>query len=203
MSEHGGHGHGHMHHGGDGGSFSQALGVDQGHHGQHHGFLSHLLGLDGHDHGHHGHHQLPGGIDQSPQSSASWTSPLQGLKLEHALQGINVTPNTLFLFLFIGMGIWLYVVYFVRHHEPLANQVLGTGAAHSATAASDRHIVAGIRNAVPVRTGPTTGEIYVPNTPVISHPHYGTAPATVSTRGNYYLPVKTEAGLRLKTVVNR
>jgi hypothetical protein len=84
------------------------------------------------------------------------------MKLSDVFQGINVTPNTMFFMLFMGFFLWLYVIYFIRHHEPLANQVIGTGAGYSATAAADRNLVAGIRHAVPIRTGPGTGSVYVP-----------------------------------------
>lgn len=166
MGHQGGHG-GHMHpgQGGDGAGFSQAMGVAHGHH--HHGFLAHLLGLDhdAHGHHHHGHatHQgVP--IDGNPQGSPSWSSPLQAIKLADLFQGINVTPNVMFLVLFIGFAAWLGVIYWVRHHEPMANQVLGNTGGYSTTAAEDRRLVAGMRYAVPIRTSASTGSVYVPNT---------------------------------------
>lgn len=157
------------------------------------------------------------------RQSVSWTSALRSVKVKHAFQGINITPNMLLFFMFAGFTAWLGVVYWVRHNEPLANQVLGTGAAYSATGHADRHIVAGVRHAMPLKTSPTTGMIYVPNTPplpegpahqfgipasaVAIHP---SAPAAVSPlaqplhhRRAYHVPVSSPDGVRLKTVVNR
>lgn len=217
---HGSHGHaGHMYHA-DSASYNQSLGLDQSHHG--HSFLSHLLGLDGNDqaaHMHSHHHQHTAvQVDRTPQGSISWSSALQALRVSNIFHGLQVTPNTLFLLLFVGMGVWLYVVYFVRHHEPLANQVLGTGAAYSAAANADRNIVEGIRTAVPIRTGPTTGEIFVPGststsaaTPISMqmrgtslHAPAPSSAANAATLGaSYNLPLRTADGLRLRTVVNR
>lgn len=97
-----------------------------------------------------------------PSPGGGWNSALQNLKLSDAFQGINVTPNFLFLLLFVGLTAWLAVVYYIRHNEPLANSVLGTPAAGSATAAADRQLVAGLKKTLPVRTSPTSGEFYVP-----------------------------------------
>jgi len=159
MSEHGhgGHGHGGVHgtHGADGQGLAQSLGLNQGQHG--HNFISQLLGLE-HEHGGHGAH---GG----PSQTASWNSAMQNMNLQNALQGITLTQNFLWLMLFLGMAAWLFVVYWIRHNEPLANSVLGNGAAHSATGAHDRRLISGIKRTMPVVTSPTTGEIYVPNKP--------------------------------------
>lgn len=202
MGHHGGH-HGHLHagHGGDGMGASQAMG-SHGQHG-HHGFLSHLLGLDHDSHGHHGHAQHQGvPIDKTPQGSISWASPLQAIKLSDVFQGINVTPNTMFLVLFGGMAAWLGVIYWIRHHEPLANQVLGTGGGYSTTAAADRQLVAGIRNAVPIRTGAQTGAVYVPNSgpvaPTATSGAYAAsppAPAAYPPAG-YEAPVLAQPGMQ-------
>jgi len=45
----------------------------------------------------------------------------------------------------------------------MANQVLGSGGGYSTTAQADRQLVAGMRWAVPIRTGSSTGSVYVPN----------------------------------------
>lgn len=175
MGHQGGHG-GHIHagHGGDGAGASHALGLEHGH--QQHGFFSHLLGLD-HDHGHgahaghnHGHqHGQQAGAEQG-QGAFSWSSSLQSLKLSDIFQGLNVTPNVMLLLLFAGFAVWIFVVYWVRHHEPLTNQVLGTGGGYASTAHADRKIVAGIRHALPLRTSANTGTIYVPITGTDAQP---------------------------------
>jgi hypothetical protein len=198
LHDHGGHT---QHGGGESAGFSGT----HHHGGENHGFLSHLLGTD-HDHSghaHSGHHHHHAGEQPGPSGSPSWNSALQGLKLTDALQGINVTPNTMLLFMFIAFFGWLYVVYFVRHHQPLNSGVISTnGAAYSATAHMDRHIVGNIKHAYPVRTGPHSGEVYTPK-PV--DPTFNGIPTdpTVSQLGAYHLPVHTQSGLKLKTVVNR
>jgi hypothetical protein len=108
--------------------------------------------------------------DKTPQGSPSWSSPLQALKVSDVFQGINVTPNVMFLILFAGFAAWLAVIYWVRHHEPLANQVLGSGGGYSTTAQIDRQLVAGMRYAVPIRTSHSTGAVYVPNSGLDSQP---------------------------------
>lgn len=233
----GGHdGGGHAVHGGDGASVAQMLGVNDHHHG-HQGILGHLFSQDGgHDNGGHGshsghHHHHGGELSATPQGSVSWSSAIRSMKLSDALQGINITPNMLFLFLFLGFAVWLYVVYWVRHNEPLANQVLGTTTARSAAAHTDHQIVNGVRKAMPVRTGPTSGIIYVPNSPPEASFAYPTNPQPMSAQaaqsmiagvdgapkhqqevstggtapvlGAYHISVQTPDGLKLKTVVNR
>ncbi|MBI4532359.1 MAG: hypothetical protein HY711_00305 [Candidatus Melainabacteria bacterium] len=233
----GGHDHGgHFAHGGDGAGLAQMLGVNDHHH-AHQGILGHLFSQEGgHDHGIHGshsghHHHHTGELSATPQGSVSWSSAIRSMKLSDALQGINITPNMLFLFLFFGFAVWLYVVYWVRHNEPLANQVLGTATARSPGTHVDRQIVNRVRNAFPVRTGPTTGMIYVPNSSADSTFSYPTNAQPMSTSANptvvsgtvqapvhqqavvsggmapalsaYHVSVQTPDGLKLKTVVNR
>lgn len=228
----GGHDHGgHLHagHGGDGASVAQLLGLNDHPHG-HHGVLGHLFSQDGaHGHGGHHHHHV-GQFSTTPQGSISWSSALRSMKLSDALQGIYITPNMLFLFLGLGFALWLYVVYWVRHHEPLANQVLGTSLGRSVAARADRQIVNGVKNAFPVRTGPTTGMIYVPNSTIETHYLPSAPPMSAQaagaqgmavgagflpkrqpafssgvsvTPGAYHVTVQTPDGLKLKTVVNR
>lgn len=94
-----------------------------------------------------------------------WTSAFAGLKFSDLFQGITVTPNMMLLFLFVGFAAWLGVVYWVRHHEPFASQVIGTRTAHAPTGHADRKLVEGIRHALPIRTNSTAGMIYVPGVP--------------------------------------
>lgn len=125
-------------------------------------FFAHLLGLD---------HELPQSKTAvlSSRVSVSEQEPAQsafkGLKLSDLFQGIKLTPNFMFFLLFFGFFLWIFVIYWVRHNEPFANQVLGTPKADSKKAAADRRIVAGIKNAFPVQTSATTGEVYVPGVP--------------------------------------
>lgn len=152
--DHGGHDHG---------------GHDHGHHGVHHGhgqgghsLIAQILGLDQQDHAHLAHHGGEGGEGLAPSQSASWNSALQGLKLENLMAGINITPNFLLFMLFASFVGWLGVVYWIRHHEPFANQVLGSSAAYAPTAGQDRILINGARQALPLKTGPKSGMVYCP-----------------------------------------
>lgn len=113
-------------------------------------FISHLLGLD--------QELAPVG----KAKSNSFAPSLSGLKLSDALQGIKLTPNFMFLLLFLGFFAWLFVIYWIRHNEPLADSVLGKPKVSPHAAAADRALVAGIKKSFPVQTSATTGEIYVP-----------------------------------------
>lgn len=163
------HHHGHQMHGsgGDGGNFlNHVLGYNN--HNGHHSFLSHLLGLDhdahhgghggdgGHGdggHGDHGHdHHHHGSEGMNPSQTPIWTSALQGMKLSHALEGVKISINGWFAIFYILCILWLYFIYWLRHHEPLANQVLGRGAAKYETAAADQQIIDNVRDATPIRT---------------------------------------------------
>jgi hypothetical protein len=192
MGHQGQHG-GHLHagHGGDGQGLSHSLGLNHGHH--NHSFLSHLLGLDHEHHGEHGHQAH----HQSSPGPGNWAGSLQAIKLTDIFQGINVTPNTMFLLLFAGFTAWLGVIYWVRHHEPYANQVLGNKGGYSSTAHADRQLVAGIRHAMPIRTGSTMGMVYVPKSgdeATASPAGSGASVAAVVNRGPSERPVQPQPG---------
>ncbi len=119
-------------------------------------FISHLLGLD---------------QDAPSKGNAKAFAPsMSGVKITDALQGIKVTPNFMFLLLFLGFFLWLFVIYWVRHNEPLADAVLGKPKVHAAAVAADRQLVNGIKKTFPVQTSARTGEVYVPGVP--SHDAY-------------------------------
>jgi hypothetical protein len=150
--------------GGEGQSFAQLLGVGADGQGSHN-FLSHLLGLDHDAHGHAGGLHGGDGASATPSQSTGWNSALQSVKISDALQGINVTPGFLFILLFLGFICWLYVIYWVRHHEPLANSVLGVGAPMTRMSQVDRQLLNGTKYAFPQHTTNETGDIYVPGVP--------------------------------------
>lgn len=118
--------------------------------------MAQFLGLENdHDHGDHDH-------GEAPQQTAAWNSALKGLSLKSLTQGLVITPNFLFLMLFLAFTGWLGVVYWVRHNEPFANAVLGSGRAYAPTAHADRRLLDGVREAMPFKTSPNTGKIYTP-----------------------------------------
>ena len=128
----GGHGQGHgghvyhdqssgHHQGGHGVSLGQILGMGHSHGGGFFGALAHALGLGGHHGLHHGHHVSGGG---APDQSPSWNMPMQA--------GQNARPGILnfklrwsnalgFWLLFVFLGLWLAVIYHLRHTEPAEN----------------------------------------------------------------------------------
>lgn len=106
------------------------------------------------------------GLDHAQSSSAGTNSHVlaffKSIKLSDLFQGVKFTPTFMFFLLFFGFFLWIFVIYWVRHHEPLANQVLGSSKADAQKALADRRLVNGIKNAFPVQTSSSTGEIYVP-----------------------------------------
>ncbi len=165
----GGHDHGSMHDGGghDGAQFMHSPQADQpfadggalgsllNHSAQNqHGFLAHLLGLD-HDGGGHAHsgHSVHGNATGHVSQTAIWSSALQSLKMSDFTHGLNFTPAMGMFFLFAGFVSWLFILYGIRHNEPLANSILGTAPVSQGPAAycqaADRRIVNATR-AMPI-----------------------------------------------------
>ncbi len=108
----------------------------------------------------------PGESSQfQPEGRFDFSRFFKRSNLSTLLEGINITPNMLFLLLFLGMAMWLYVVYWVRHNEPLANQVLGSEAISLPGSHADRRIVEGIRKAVPIRTSQGGQPAFVSDSP--------------------------------------
>ncbi len=107
-----------------------------------------------------GHHSMHIG---DLQNSNILGSELQAISFSTLIEGLKVNSGVRFAVLFATFIGWLYVVYWVRHHEPLANQTIGITTIQSSTAAEDRSIVAGIKNAFPFRTCSAMGGLYCPS----------------------------------------
>jgi hypothetical protein len=115
----------------------------------------------GHDHGDHGHdHSHDHG--SSPSQGPMWSQAMQGLKLSDFFANIKITPNHLLLFMFLAFTGWLGVIYWIRHNEPMANHLVGSGPAYSPTGYADRALIAGAREALPVKTTASSGMVYTP-----------------------------------------
>ncbi|HEY9778148.1 MAG TPA: hypothetical protein V6C81_30570 [Planktothrix sp.] len=169
----GGLSHNHsMHTGGEGMNFANLLGLNQQ---NQHSFLAHLLGLDQHTH-QGGASQAPAGQHASQQ--IGWSSPLQGLKLSNFFQGITISASNWLLLMYFGFIAWLCVVYFIRHHEPFANAVLGTAAAQTSTSQFDRQMIAGCNGAMPLRTS-SNMTLWAPSPQPVQPPPAGAAAASV------------------------
>lgn len=100
--------------------------------------------------------------------AAATVKAMQGVKISSALKGLNITSNFMWLVLFVGFFLWLFVVYWIRHNEPFANHVLGPGAAHSKTGHDDRRLIENMRDALPFKVSKDTGYVYVPGKPDIT-----------------------------------
>lgn len=215
----------HHHGGGEGINIASLLGLNQH---QHHGFLGHLLGLD--HNVHHGHGQMGHAPIGNPGQMPFWAAALQAIKPGTFFQGINISANFWLAMMFLGFISWLFVVYWIRHHEPFANQVLGTGAAQSATANYDRRMMAEIREAIPINNSAQGETIYVPdpgsfaqsppngatNTASVPQmtqmtgppPIYGSPPAMPPSAISgaapmVNVPVYAQSGTKLRTLVTR
>ena len=163
----------HHHGGGEGINIASLLGLNQHHH---NGFIAHLLGLD--HNVHHGHAHMGQAPIGNPAQMPFWPAALQALKPSTFFQGINITANFWLAVMFLGFIAWLFVVYWIRHHEPFSNAVLGTGAAQSATANYDRRMMAEIREAIPINNSARGETIYVPDPGSFAQLPPGTADAT-------------------------
>lgn len=136
------------------------------------GLIARLLGLDrdagalaGGEAGSEAGSHAGGDRGAPPSQSVMYSSVLAGISLSEAFRGIRVTPNFLYLCLFAGFTLWLFVVYWIRHNEPMANQVLGTGAVNTRHTIDDRRLLNSVKDAMPFRTSSTFGDIYTPNAP--------------------------------------
>ena len=158
-------GGGHDHHHGDGfmggdghdhqgASLASILGLSSQ---QQHNFIAHLLGLD-----HDTHVGLGGG---QPSQIPYWAVAMQGLKVSHFFEGFSIQPSLWMLIMFSTFITWLFCISWIRHHEPIANAAIGTGAAMSASL--DSHQVfssAAIRTEMP----PTMPDGSAPDQPAVA-----------------------------------
>jgi hypothetical protein len=94
---------------------------------------------------------------------------MQGIKLSHFFSGIYFSPANWLFTLFLFFVSWLFVVYFIRHHEPFANFVLGASTVQSSTAQYDRNLIAGCNDALPLRTSARM-TLWAPSPPVVDRP---------------------------------
>lgn len=144
--------------GGDGSAMGDGGGFDHGghDHNHHHGGDGSAFAADG---GAMDFQELTEAADLSAQVDHN---PFKSVKLSDVFKGITVTPNFMLAMMFVGFTVWLFVIYWIRHNEPLANQVLGTPTHGAPLAEHDRAIVKGARNALPFLPSPRT-EFYTPD----------------------------------------
>jgi len=92
-----------------------------------------------------------------------------GIKLAELAKGIKITPNFLLAMAFLAFTAWLFVVYWIRRHEPLANQVLGQPRPVAPTARQDLVMMGNSRNALPIKTAPNHNGFFAPNLGMFDH----------------------------------
>jgi hypothetical protein len=78
------------------------------------------------------------------------------------IDGLRISNGVRFAILFIAFFGWLYVVYWLRHHEPPLNQSADMSSVPSSSAKQDGSMMASIRNAFPFKTSEDSGKLYVP-----------------------------------------
>ncbi len=83
--------------------------------------------------------------------------------LKHFAEGLKINTGMRFAILFIAFAGWLYIIYWIRHHEPFANQAIGVQTSLAPTANEDKRMVAAIKNAFPWRTSANMGNLFVPS----------------------------------------
>ncbi len=122
--------------------------------------MSHDGGSTGHSAGHTG--------DQAAHFGDFSTADILGSDVENIswstlFQGLKVNTGIRFFVVFTAFASWLYVIYWIRHHEPFSNQVIGVSAPRSRTTDADRTILAGIKRVFPFQTPAiASGSFYTP-----------------------------------------
>jgi hypothetical protein len=93
-------------------------------------------------------------------------SDMENISWSTLFQGIKVNTGVRFIVVFLTFVSWLYVVYWVRHHEPFVNQAMGVSAPHSATTAADRSIIARVINVFPFHSSGIKSSAFYSPSPV-------------------------------------
>jgi hypothetical protein len=150
-----------------------------------HGFLAHLLGLD-HDGGA-GHSQgMQGNSAGHVSQGAVWASALQTVKLSDFTQGLKFTPAMGMFCLYAGFITSLFVLYGIRHNEPLANAILGIAPASQGPGAytnhTDRRVVNGMRGAQSIRIAAFPDTAKAPEKPEPAPSFFNFLPPATSTQ---------------------
>jgi len=125
-----------------------------------------------------GHHSLSiGNLSNDNMTGTDY----QYFNLANLADGLKINMGFRFAILFIAFAGWLYVIYWVRHHEPLANQVIGVNTCNSPTANQDRSIMAAMKNCYVLKTTPDLAPPYVPCPQTVDKPKEFTYPSFTNT----------------------
>ncbi len=135
-----------------------------GHSGHSGGHSSHAVHHDAGQSGHPSHHF--GNLSNDNMLGGNF----QYWNLANFMEGLRINTGIRFAILFIAFAGWLYVIYWVRHHEPFVNQMIGTHSYLAPTAPQDKSIVAAIKKVFPLKTSENMGTLYVPSPEAIEKP---------------------------------
>jgi len=90
-------------------------------------------------------------------------SDIENINWSTLFSGLKVNTGVRFIIVFAAFSCWLYVIYWIRHHEPLSNQVIGVSVPQSSTLAADRSIIARVSKVFPFQTPAlVSGSFYTP-----------------------------------------
>ena len=132
------------HDGASGGQEGQSSGHAGGQEGQHSGHTGGFGDFSGAD------------ILGSNLQNISWSTLFEGLKINSGVR---------FVVVFTAFISWLYVIYWIRHHEPFSNQVIGVSAPRTSTSDADRSILGRITKVFPFQTPAIANSSFYAPTP--------------------------------------
>ncbi len=151
---HGGHHHSsHTSHG-DGSSVLSHSGANTP---GHHSILAQLLGINQHHHIMHAQSTNPHGLP---------LGVLPGFRFGLLLEGVKLSPGFLYFILFSFLIGYLFFIHWLRHHDPLAKQVIQI---HNQASINplDSSIVSGIQEAYPIKNQSGGTTIYTPGSDAV------------------------------------
>ncbi len=119
-------------------------------------------------------------------------------KMDYLTEGLKMNHGIRFAILFIAFAGWLYIVYWIRHHDPLKTQAIGVSTVAAPTASQDKSIVSSVRNAFPLKTSQDFGSLYVPSPQPISSDSNNQQPEKPLESQNK-TPIKAQPGAALSS----
>ena len=110
-----------------------------------------------------GHHAGQGHGSGDFSNADILGADVENISWSTLFEGLQVNSGIRFIIVFAAFSCWLYVIYWIRHHEPFSNQVIGVSAPHSPTVDADRSLLARIYKVFPFQTPAlASGSFYVP-----------------------------------------
>jgi hypothetical protein len=113
--------------------------------------LGHLLGTH-QSHASAAHHVAIAGSGSNNPFLVNSLDTLKGVRWSDVFKGLEV-PRSVIVGTIIGaMFLWLCAIYWVRHHESIANQAIGVGTVQAAPNLEDRRLMDSVNRAMPIPT---------------------------------------------------